>query len=235
MVAALVAALVAVPLQAIAAEPLAAGVGLTRLLLPGPQRVRILRIDPTARWRLAVAAAGPVGTYALPSTMAERASAIAAVNGGFALFPGLPTHLVEAGGTLRTTGLGPGPVFAIGADGTPSIGMPGLRIVAQDTTRHRHVRVFSWNRPAKPLAGTVNGYTSAGGFRALPSSSSCAVRLLVAGAPTWTHAALVRNYRVGTAAGACGASIGGRWRQRGHSVLEAPRSPPCGACRPTEA
>jgi hypothetical protein len=129
--------------------------------------------------------------------MGKRANALAAVNGGFALFPGLPTHVVVAGGVLRTTGLDPGPVFALAADGTPSIGMPGLRIVATDPLRHRHVRVAGWNRPAKTRPGTVNGYTPAGGQEALPPSSSCAVRLTSSGTATWTgQGALDHPYTV---------------------------------------
>jgi Phosphodiester glycosidase len=202
---ALVAALAAAPVAALATpQPIATGVTLHRINLPGgPQRIRVLRIGPSALWRLSVATAGPVGVYARPSTMGGRAHALAAVNGGFALFPGLPTHLVEAGGALRTTGLDPGPVFALAADGTPAIGMAKLRIVALDKKGHRHVRIASWNRPAKTRPGTVNGYTPAGGHEALPPSGSCAVRLEGSGVATWTsNGALDRTYTVSDSA--CG-------------------------------
>lgn len=207
-------------------QAIAPHVTLHRIELPrGPHRIRILRIGPAARWRLSVATAGPVGVYARTSRMGRRGGALAAVNAGFALYPGLPAHLVEAGGALRTTGLDAGPVFAIAADGTPSIGMPRLRIVALDPQGHRHVRISSWNRPAKTRPGTVNGYTPAGGNETSPPSSSCSVRLKASGFATWTaDGALDRAYTVSDSACASAPMA-----VEGGTVLAAAGSSPQGA------
>lgn len=123
------------------------------LVRQGPWAVHVLDVDREACWApVAVkGAAGAIGrstTSALVASLAGTGvEAAGGVNADFFLFdpPGVPTgaHVTSAG---VVTGPGARPVFAIGSDGRPWIGVlsvSGIAVSAADT-----MPIVSWNRLA---------------------------------------------------------------------------------------
>ena len=122
------------------------------LVRQGPWAVHVLDVDREACWTpVAVkGAAGAIGrskTSALVSGLATGAEVVGGVNADFFLFdpPGVPTGAHVSGGNL-VTGPGARPVFAIGSDGRPWIGVlsvSGIAISGLDS-----IPVTAWNRLA---------------------------------------------------------------------------------------
>ena len=121
------------------------------LVRQGPWAVHVLDIDRSACWtpvavKGAAGAAGRNRTSALASALAGGDTSVAGgVNADFFLFqpPGVPTGAHVSGGGV-VTGPAARPVFAIGSDGRPWIGVlsvAGLAISALDT-----IPIVSWNR-----------------------------------------------------------------------------------------
>jgi hypothetical protein len=121
------------------------------LVRQGPWVVHVLDIDREACWTpVAVkGAAGAVGrnrTSTLIASFPRTAAEVAGgVNADFFLFapPGVPTGAHVSGGSV-VTGPGARPVFAIGEDGRPWIGVlavSGMAVSARDS-----IPVVSWNR-----------------------------------------------------------------------------------------
>ncbi len=123
------------------------------LVRQGPWAVHVLDVDRDACWTpVAVkGAAGAIGrskTSALVASLAgPGVEAAGGVNADFFLFdpPGVPTSAHVSSGSV-VTGPGARPVFAIGSDGRPWIGVlsvSGVAVSAADT-----IPIVSWNRLA---------------------------------------------------------------------------------------
>jgi Phosphodiester glycosidase len=155
----------------------------------GPNRIRVLKIDPSGPATLDVALA----TEELPghettSSMARRHGALAAINGDFTLLPG-------SAGSGR-------PVNTFIEDGhlkaSPLIWGRNFSITREETSaRVGHTRLRSWvtlpsgerwtmtgTNPLEPANGFTM-YTPAGGKLFAPPRRSCAARLLASGAFGW--------------------------------------------------
>jgi len=149
------------------------------LVRQGPWAVHVLDIDRDACWTpLAVkgapGAAGRTRTSGLASAAAGSGRAVAgAVNADFFLFdpPGMPTGAHVSGGGV-VTGPGARPVFAVGDDGRPWIGVlnvSGLAIAALDT-----FPIVSWNRGAPAGLAWFDGH-----YGPLVDTSSGSVRVVM--------------------------------------------------------
>jgi hypothetical protein len=166
------------------------------LVRQGPWAVHVLDVDRNACWtpvavKGAAGAAGRRKTSALTSGLAQAGTAVAGgVNADFFLFdpPGVPTGAHVSDGNV-VTGPGARPVFAIGSDGRPWIGVlgvSGMAVSALDS-----MPVVSWNRLAPGgLAWFDAGYgsavdTSSGSVRVILSALRGLVQSIDTGhAPT---------------------------------------------------
>ena len=168
----------------------------------GPNRIKVLRIDPSTSLTLDVELANNV----LPgrettSSMARRRGAIAAVNGNFGTDWGRPLGLFAEDGRLQASPIASGGVFALARDEkTAYVGYPDLAVSGQDLTTGARWRVSDWNAQY-PAEGRIAGYTSSGGDVVRPPKNACAVRLLPASKPSWGPArvGVARKYSVDAA------------------------------------
>ena len=96
---------------------LAPGIHLRRVVLPGPVRLLVLRIDPAVVDVAAATATGSPTGYATLSEVASRERALLAVNGDLAAGNG-PAHPVIHDGALVGGGGATGGMIAIDASGT---------------------------------------------------------------------------------------------------------------------
>jgi hypothetical protein len=206
---------VASPRPPVVTDPLA-GVTLRRLMLPGPVRAIVLRIDPTTAIMDTVAARFGTGGYSTLRRIAERSRADLAVNGDLSR-GGWPAHLLMHDGRLVTSGDAAGAALAFDRTGdraTVIIDHPPVRLVRLDTDSS--IGVARWNAgdaPGRRLA-VFNG-------RSRPATdhpSICAAWLREAPDPRNP-----RRFRV--VASACGAT---RPPSHRHVVAVAPRSSAAG-------
>lgn len=96
---------------------LAPGIHLRRVVLPGPVRLLVLRIDPAVVDVTAATATGSPTGYATLREVASRERALLAVNGDLAAGNG-PAHPVIHDGVLVGGGGATGGMIAIDASGT---------------------------------------------------------------------------------------------------------------------
>jgi hypothetical protein len=185
----------------------------------GPNRIRVLKLDPKTRLTLDVALANnKIPAHETTSSMAARHHAIAAINGDYTLVPsdpgaGRPIDLFAEDGNLVTSPLIWGRNFSLSADETtPHIGHAPLSvtIAKKDGTV---LEVPSWNEQ-NPKPSALAGYTPAGGSTFAPPSSGCEVRLLPRTKRSWAQGKLgvKRSYTVDAAR--CSSS-GGLARKNG--------------------
>lgn len=197
----------------------------------GPNRIRVLEVDPAARVTLDVALA----TEELPghettSSMARRHGALAAINGDFTLLPGSegsgrPVNTFIEDGHLKASPLIWGRNFSITRDET--------------TARVGHTRLRSWVTTAygerwemkatNPLTPDPSGYTMytpAGGKLFRPARNSCAARLLATGTSGWNGDldGVSRNFLIDEVV--CRRRP---MKRKGGNVLTAPAGSPSGA------
>ncbi|MGH2808223.1 MAG: phosphodiester glycosidase family protein [Actinomycetota bacterium] len=191
----------------------------------GPNRIRVLRVDPQGSPVIDVALANNVlPGHETTSAMARRHGAVAAINGDFTLRPsdngaGRPVNAFAEDGLLKTSPLIWGRNFSISRD--------------EQDIRIRHNRLHtwltqtdtgeSWNLAAvNPVVPDQDGFsvwTRAGQDDFKPPRDSCAARLRPDGTNVWTPTmdGLTRNYYVHR--------IVCRWRplaRRGGVVVTAP-------------
>lgn len=159
----------------------------------GPNRIRVLEVDPATRLTLDVA----LGTEELPghettSSMARRHGAIAAINGDFSLRPytqgsGRPVGTFIEDGELHASSLIWGRNFSISRDETRvQIGHNELRTSLVQTTGE------AWDMAGvNPLRYAREGftlYTPAGGRLMAPPPDSCGARLTPSSPYRWAAA-----------------------------------------------
>ena len=166
----------------------------------GPNRIKVLRIDPSTDLTLDV----ELATEILPerettSSMARRRGAVAAVNGNFGTDWGRPLGLLAEDGLLQTSPIASGGVFAMAKDEQAAyIGYPELQIAVRDLTTGARWGMRDWNEQY-PGSDGVAGYTDSGGDQVRPPRNACAVRLLSATNPRWGAGGvgISRTYTVG--------------------------------------
>jgi hypothetical protein len=156
----------------------------------GPNRIRVLKIDPASQVTLDVALA----TEELPghettTSMARRHNAVAAINGDFTLLPGSagsgrPVNTYIEDGHLKASPLIWGRNFSISrAETLARVGHTRLRSWVISPAGERW-----WMRATNPLDPYDKGmtmYTPAGGKLFRPPPDSCAARLLASGVFGW--------------------------------------------------
>ena len=156
----------------------------------GPNRIRVLKIDPASAVTLDVALA----TEELPghettSSMARRHGALAAINGDFTLLPGSagsgrPVNTYIEDGHLKASPLIWGRNFSISH--------------AETAARVGHTRLKSWvispagdiwamraTNPVEPFEKGFTMYSPAGGKLFRPPPDSCVARLFATGPFGW--------------------------------------------------
>jgi hypothetical protein len=170
----------------------------------GPNRIRVLRVDPQGTPVLDVALANNVlPAHETTSSMARRHGAVAAINGDFTLRPvdegaGRPVNTFAEDGVLKASPLIWGRNFSISRDEQDiRVGHNNLLTWLTQADSGE-----SWNlsavNPVRPDANGFSLWTRAGqdGFK--PPRDSCAARLLPDGTTSWTPAmdGLTRDYYV---------------------------------------
>ena len=183
----------AAPRYRVQYDRIAKGVYLRRILdRRGPNRIRVLTIDPRKAVTLDVA----LGTEELPgheqtTSMARRHGAIAAINGDFTLLPGSagsgrPVNTFIEDGALKASPLIWGRNFSISRDERRArVGHTGLRtwLVHSDGQRWKIDAV----NPVEPDRDAFTIYTPTGASAIQPPRDSCSARLLPAGPRHWNQ------------------------------------------------
>ena len=192
-----------------ASQTIAPGVVLKRVTEPGPNRVKVLIIDPSQAASIdTTMARSTFGGWARTSDMATAHGALAAVNGDFGISPGRPGHLFAEDGDLKqTTVLGnDGKNFAVSADesnlylDSPNVSVTVLQVASRKTWT-----VDRWNQGGIS-GGQVSGYSAVGGSVEPTPRSSCSARLNPVTGPAWGagQIGVARDYTVDAVA--CGAT-----------------------------
>ncbi|MFN2389256.1 MAG: phosphodiester glycosidase family protein [Actinomycetota bacterium] len=191
----------------------------------GPNRIRVLRLDPSSKLTLDVAlATGEIPGHERPSSMAARHGAIAAINGDFTLRPsqtgaGRPVNIFAEDGELVTSPLIWGRNFAISHnERNVFIGHPKFSVYVQQTDSGESLRVRDWNS-WPPAPGDVGGYTPSGGSAFRPPAGMCSARLGSVGGRTWGAYEMAVEGRYVVDRVRCG---GTRMARRGGVVLSTP-------------
>lgn len=187
----------------------------------GPNRIKVLKIDPSTDLSLDVALANDT----LPgrettSSMARRHGAIAGINGNFGTSWGRPIGLLAEDGKLQASPMEDGGMFALSDDETtPHVGYQELKVFGKVIQTGKVWRVSAWNETS-PNRSAIAGYTRSGGDIVRPPENSCSVRLVAEGRPRFskTGMRLARRYNVDAAR--CGAQ---RLLPKGGLVLAAGR------------
>ncbi len=197
---------------------LSPGVRLTTIKYPTtPNEVRVITVIQGKGRVPDVFPAGPAyPAYKLPSQMGAQSSAVAAVNGDFALADGRPAHLSMIDGELWSSGIQDGSAFALTLDGSqawighPSLSVSGVRIGAGS----RAFGIARYNA-GKPSGNLVAAYTKRAGVDERPPGDPspepadpyfCAARLVPDSAIVWAGAGagqLARTYTVDAQPDAC--------------------------------
>jgi hypothetical protein len=196
------------------------GLTLTRILdRLGPNRIRVLKVDPATRLTIDVA----LSNNQLPgrertSSMARRHDAIAATNGTYGLPWGRPIGLFSEDGKLHTSPLMGKRAFSISRDESLThIGSPQLHMSARVPDTNSRWRIDTWNE-GRPGPRQVAALTPSGTGYLKPPRWSCSARLYRIGPRTWTKGrnGLTTDYVVD----AVRCAEGGM-RPRGGTVLSA--------------
>jgi exopolysaccharide biosynthesis protein len=150
----------------------------------GPNRIRVIRMDPTVA-TLDVGDAGPTWpAYSPTSRIAKAHHAVAAINGDFAK-RGHPWHPYLEDGMPGTTGFNIGSGFSTQADGKHSyVGRGPIHSVANDLTHGTHLKVGVWNEQIKK-SDELAAFTYQGGTAEHAPKGACTARLLPAGDAGW--------------------------------------------------
>lgn len=147
-----------------------------------PRRTFVLRVD----LRKAISLDVTLARARLParrtlSEIAERAGALAGVNGDYGL--SRPVHPMAQDGELVQTSDRLGTLFAVTRDeSTVLFGQPSLRVDVTDLAHGRTFALDRWNRGG-PAPGEIVGFSPLGGTLDPPPPYSCSVRLLPTGPP----------------------------------------------------
>ena len=134
-----------------------------------PNQVRVLTVIQGKGRVPDVFPAGPsYPAYKLPSQMGAQSSAVAAVNGDFALADGRPAHLSMIDGELWSSGIQDGSAFALTVDGSQAwVGHPSLAVNAIELGGGAEFRIARYNA-GKPSGNIVAAYSKRAGTTERP-------------------------------------------------------------------
>jgi exopolysaccharide biosynthesis protein len=196
------------------------GLTLARILdRLGPNRIRVLKIDPATSLTIDVALANnQLPGRQRTSTMARRHDAIAATNGTYGLPWGRPIGLFSEDGKLHTSPLLGKRAFSISRDeALTHIGSPHLQMSARVLDTDSRWRIHTWNE-GRPGRRQIAALTPSGTGFLRPPRWACSARLYPIGPRTWTkdRSGLTTDYVVDAAR--CAEA---RMRPRGGTVLSA--------------
>jgi len=191
----------------------------------GPNRIRVLKLDPSNSLTLHMELANDkIPDHEPTSSMASRNRAIAAINGDYTLLPsdpakGRPVHTFAQSTELITSPLLWGRNFALTPDEeTVYIGHPKFRASLTQQETGEVWNIDAWNKvPAR--YGEFSMYTMAGGYNHKPPRNACATRLLPLSSPALhdDQVNVVQTFAVDVTR--CASP---RLRRRGGVVLAAP-------------
>ena len=170
----------------------------------GPNRIRVLVVDPTQQPVMDVALANDsLPGHETTSSMASRHRAVAAINGDFTVLPGLagagrPVDTFAEDGWLEASPLIWGRNFSISRN--------------EDSVEFDHERLLTWVtqsdsgetwtvsavNPVTPDEEGFSAYTPRGGREFSPPRNACSARLVPTGPAAWTSSGdgLVREHHV---------------------------------------
>ena len=155
----------------------------------GPNRIRVLKLQPTSSLTLdVVLATEEIPEHETTSSMARRNGALAAVNGDYTLLPsdrqhGRPVHTFARDAELVTSPLVYGRNFAMTSDEQSFFfGHPKHRAWLTQADTGEVWPIDAWNQvPAEFNEFSV--YTPAGGYNHKPPRNACSSRLIPTDAP----------------------------------------------------
>jgi hypothetical protein len=185
--------LVGIP-SAVAARPAppTPGVSVSRVRLPGPVRLVVVRIDPTVVDIYPVLPTDRLGGYGTVRDVAGREHALVAINGDFAA-PDRPAHAIVRDGIFLTSGRAPGAVFAIDPSGTrAAVTTPRVPIWATRLDTGGRARIVRWNAGGVAGDGMI-AYSESDRDPTYSSVSPCSVRLTAAAPGSWVDRFRVRE------------------------------------------
>ena len=165
----------------------------------GPNRIKVLKIDPSTNLSLDVALANnTLPGRETTSSMAKRHGAIAGINGNFGTSWGRPIGILAEDGRLQASPMEDGGMFALSNDETtPHVGYQDLKIYGKVIETGKVWPVSAWNETS-PNRSAIAVYTRSGGDIVRPPENSCSVRLIAKGKPKFnrTRMRLARRYNV---------------------------------------
>lgn len=150
-----------------------------------PRRIFVLKANLEQAIAFDVALAGPSFPMRETTTrIANRAGAIAAVNGDFGSRSGTVTHPFAEDGELVRTSDQLGTMFAVSANEQHvEVGHAPPSITVTDESTGRAFTVNRWN-DGSPAPGEIAGSTAVGGTKYPAPSDACFVHLAPDGPPT---------------------------------------------------
>ena len=173
-------------------EKVAPGMTLIRLVdTRGPNRIKVLKVDPRSNLTLDVALATDVlPGHETTSSMAARHNALAAINGDYTIRPytegsGRPVDTFAEDGVLKASPLIWGRNFSISRDEqTVEIAHSELSV---NLTQHDTGELWEINsvNGLRPEPNALSLYTPDGGQGFKPPGASCAARLFPYGTSAW--------------------------------------------------
>ncbi|MFN2489308.1 MAG: phosphodiester glycosidase family protein [Actinomycetota bacterium] len=208
------------------------GLTLTRMLdRRGPNRVRILKVDPSTTLTTDVALArDKLPGLERTSSMARRRGAVAAVNGDYTIHPfdagaGRPINAFARNGSLKTSPLIWGRNFAVSQDEDNFyFDHAPLKVSLSQRDSGELWSIQAWNERG-PTRDVLSVSTPAGGLSFRPLTHACSARLLPRGRMSWGEGkvGVRRTYEVDRVR--CSAD---RLRRGGGLVVSAGRGAPAG-------
>jgi exopolysaccharide biosynthesis protein len=165
------------------------GLTLSRILdRRGPNRIRVLKVDPATSLTIDVALANnQLPGRQRTSTMARRHDAIAATNGTYGLPWGRPIGLFSEDGKLHTSPLMGNRAFSISRDESLThVGSPKLQMSARVLDTDSTWPIDTWNEEGRPGLRQIAALTPSGTGYLKPPRWACSARLYPIGPRTWT-------------------------------------------------
>lgn len=166
------------------------GLTLTRLLdRRGPNRIRILEVDPSTELTIDVALAhNELPAQERTSAMARRRGAVAAINGDYTALgagEGRPVNAFARNGSLKASPLIWGRNFAVSQDeGRFYFDHAPLKASLAQRDSDERWSIPAWNEH-RPPRDTLSLSTPAGGVAFRPPTHACSARLYPKGRMSW--------------------------------------------------